>query len=56
MRRDRLLKELDTKLSESVQQLAAGFKKITASLAKKNKKLAGDVVKATTVTTCLHAC
>ena len=49
VRRDRLLKELDTKLGETVQKLAAGFKKVTASLTKKNKKLATDVTKATKV-------
>ena len=49
VRRDRLLKELDTKLGETVQKLAAGFKKVTASLTKKNKKLTTDVTKATKV-------
>ena len=49
MRRDRLLKELDTKLSETVQQFAAGFRKITASLTKKNKKLTTEATKAAKV-------
>jgi len=41
-----LLKELDTKLCETVRQLAATFKKGNASLNKKCKKLASDVTKA----------
>lgn len=45
MRHDRLLKELDTKLSESVQQVVTTLKKAQVSLNKKCKKLTSDLGK-----------
>lgn len=45
MRHDRLLKELETKMAESVREIAAKLKKATSSLAKKCKKLTTEVNK-----------